>query len=189
MITPPGGRAGLFAGIPRGRRMEELGCRGRYPDPDGLPPVPEWEQAPREGPCAVEGVELPARAKGPHHRRVTPDGDGPLRSCDIATDHSQEVRLTTVVHPGLAELFAQPSWWGSERLVTGGRSAVSGGGSLGGDLSVLRALCQTGRVAFVARPVDSPAEKRWARDLLPAYVEAEAERAGCGRIEVVRKPD
>ncbi|MFE7455749.1 hypothetical protein [Streptomyces sp. NPDC057554] len=171
--------------------LRELGCSGTYPAPvpDKLAGLVGWQKAEPGAFCGVEGLSAPAAYRDSLGRvRVGPDG-GAARTCEAGGRYPPGyLRLTTVVDPTLAQIFADEADYGGTRLdrTEGG---PEGFGSINVTRGVYLAQCQTGEVAFVIErreAVSSVAGKgaNLIRALLPKYVEAEAERIGCGPIRL-----
>lgn len=162
--------------------IRSFDCSGVYPAPRALPSVPDWEDAEADAFCGVKGFALPAAyRKDLAQVRAGAEG-GPARVCEAGSSHREaSVRLTTVVDPALTEIY---SW---DVLRSG--APVKGGngyGKDGGSRAVFRADCQTGPVVFVVEQLRRTGEGDFTltRDLLPGYAAAEAERIGCGPLEL-----
>ncbi|MFD3409797.1 hypothetical protein [Streptomyces cyaneofuscatus] len=171
--------------------LRELGCSGRYPAPapDKLPGLVGWQDAERGAFCGVKGLSAPAAYSDSLGRvRVGPDG-GAARTCEAGGRYPPgSLRLTTVVDPALAQVFADEAGYGGTR-VDRPKGGPEGFGSVDVTRGVYLAQCQTGEVAFVIermKAVSSVEGKgpNLVRALLPKYVEAEAERIGCGPIRL-----
>ncbi|MCH0543269.1 hypothetical protein I3F58_27700 [Streptomyces sp. MUM 203J] len=122
--------------------------------------------------------DWPRKGENYRYSQLVSAGDGAgVRSCDIGLlGDRPEVRLTTVEDPDLAQMFRAPALSGGEPV------KGTGCGRLGGDLTVFRTSCQTGDVVFVVQ--ESGRSHSWSRELLPAYVNGEARRIGCGDVTV-----
>lgn len=171
--------------------LRELGCSGTYPAPapDKLAGLVGWQDAEPGAFCGVEGLSAPAAYSDSLGRvRVGPDG-GAARSCEAGGRYPPgSLRLTTVVDPALAQVFADEADYGGTRLdrTEGG---PEGFGSIGVTRGVYLARCQTGEVAFVVERMKAVSSVKGeganlVRALLPKYVEAEAERIGCGPVRL-----
>ncbi|MFD5680753.1 hypothetical protein [Streptomyces bacillaris] len=171
--------------------LRKLGCSGTYPapSPDELPALVGWQAAEPGAFCGVPGLSAPAAYGESLGRvRVGPDG-GAARTCEAGGRYPPGgLRLTTVVDPALARVFSDEAGYGGTRLGRA-KGGPEGFGSIDVTRGVYLAQCQTGDVAFVVervRPVSSKDGKgpNLVRALLPEYVEAEAERIGCGPIRL-----
>ncbi|MEU0160789.1 hypothetical protein ABZ154_18610 [Streptomyces sp. NPDC006261] len=96
--------------------------------------------------------------------------------------------LTTVVDPTLAQVFADEADYGGTRLDRA-KGGPEGFGSINVTRGVYLAQCQTGQVAFVIERMNAVSSVKGqgadlVRALLPKYVEADAERLGCGPIRL-----
>ncbi|MER6616747.1 hypothetical protein [Streptomyces xantholiticus] len=160
--------------------IRELGCTGTYQVPEELPALPEWGQVRPEAFCGVEGLELPAKyRKSLELNRVGGDG-GAARTCESGRDGYPGIRMSTVVDPAVAEVYSLEMRKGGARV-----DGTKGGGVIGPTRAVYRLLCQTGVVVMAVEDVDLLRDDaNFVRDLLPAYVEAESERIGCGPEKV-----
>ncbi|MFE7803725.1 hypothetical protein ACFU51_03465 [Streptomyces sp. NPDC057430] len=165
--------------------MERWGCSGRYADPGELAPLAELRATAPDELCGVKDLRLPEAArrskedKVSYHERVTPGPGEGVRGCEIGAHGDRpDIRLMTVEDPDLAQIFMPRALQGGGERLEG-----DGYGVLGGDLSVFKARCQTGDVAFVVREFDAH-RSDWTRQLLPAYVKSEARRIGCGEVSV-----
>ncbi|TRV75361.1 hypothetical protein FKN01_22075 [Streptomyces sp. 130] len=159
--------------------IDDFGCSGTYREPRGLAEPVEWDGTRPSAFCGIEGLALPAAyRKDLRETRVSGEG-GPARVCEAGYDSDEKaVRLTTVTDPVLAEIYS------SDALHSGAPvKGTRGYGKAGGNRAVFKAVCQTGPVMFVLeqlRPAGKGSRFTFTRDLLPAYVAAEAERIGCG---------
>ncbi|MFI5763100.1 hypothetical protein [Streptomyces sp. NPDC051563] len=161
----------------------DLGCSGAYPAPHPTRAPAAWQSMQPELFCGMKGLSLPTEYRGGLARtRISGEG-APARVCEAAGDIPRAVvRMTTVVDPTLADVFSQD-------VLKGGSSikGSSGYGSFSETRAVYRAQCQTGAVIYVFEQKDR-AEKvgfTLLRALMPAYIEAESERIGCGPEQVV----
>ncbi|WMX47306.1 hypothetical protein RGF97_24210 [Streptomyces roseicoloratus] len=158
--------------------MRDFGCSGTYRTPDRLPAVPERGPVSATSFCGIKGLKRPAGTdKSLTWTRTNGDG-GPVRVCEAGYESlGASIRLTTVVDRGLVDLFGKDVLKGGS-----GVDGPKGYGKVNATRAVYRARCQTGPVVFMVeqdRPLYDDAA-RLTRELLPAFVEAEAERIGCG---------
>ncbi|MGO4458605.1 hypothetical protein AB4039_15050 [Streptomyces sp. M-16] len=162
--------------------IRELGCSGVYRSPELPKDVVAWRDTQPDAFCGIKGLALPAAYRESLSRtRVSGDG-GAARICEAAGSYPRAaVRMTTVVDPALTAVFSQD-------LLKGGSSfkGTNGYGSFNVSRAVYRARCQTGDVIFMLEQKDRFGEQdfTFVRDLLPAYVEAESSRIGCGQEKV-----
>ncbi|MEV4876152.1 hypothetical protein [Streptomyces cyaneofuscatus] len=171
--------------------LRELGCSGTYaaPAPDKLAAPVGWQDAKPDALCGIEGLAVPAAYGHSLRRERVSEGGGAARTCEAGGTYPPgDLRLMTVVDPGLARIHVRDATHGGTRL-----SAAKGGPSGFGTLDVTRgvyvAQCQTGDVTFLVEELKSVIGKKGkgpnlVRALLPKYVEAEAERIGCGPIRL-----
>ncbi|MDX3379388.1 hypothetical protein PV390_33865 [Streptomyces sp. ME02-6991-2A] len=171
--------------------LRELGCSGTYPAlaPDKLPDLVGWQDAEPGAFCGVKGLSAPAAYSDSLGRvRVGPDG-GAARTCEAGGRYPPgNLRLTTVIDPTLAQVFADEADYGGTRLDPA-KGGPEGFGSINVTRGVYLAHCQTGEVAFVIERMKAVSSVKGEganliRALLPKYVEAEAERIGCGPIRL-----
>ncbi|AYV26403.1 hypothetical protein ACIBTP_40655 [Streptomyces avidinii] len=162
--------------------IRDFGCSGVYPSPDLPKDVVTWQNSQPDAFCGIKGLTLPAEYRE-SLARIRISGDGaPARICESARDYPKaSVRLTTVVEPTLADVFSQD-------VLKGGTSfkGPNGYGSFNVTRAVYRARCQSGYVIFMLEQKDRIGKTDFAflRTLLPAYIEAESERIGCGTEKV-----
>ncbi|MEU3449094.1 hypothetical protein AB0H29_18025 [Streptomyces thermolilacinus] len=160
--------------------IRELGCSGTYKAPGKLPPLPDWEDVQPDAFCGVKGLRLPTSYRKPLERyRVSGEG-GAARTCEAGGRRDPDVRLSTVVAPGVAEVY-------SRELLKGGVpvKGTRGGGMIAPNRAVYRVTCQTGSVVMTVENLDAlRGGTDIVRDLLPGYVRAEADRIGCGPVQV-----
>lgn len=160
--------------------IRELGCSGTYKAPGKLPPLPDWEDVKPDAFCGVKGLRLPTAYRKPLERyRVSGEG-GAARTCEAGGRRDPDVRLSTVVAPGVAEVY-------SRELLKGGVpvKGTRGGGVIAPNRAVYRVTCQTGSVVMTVENLDAlRGGTDIVRDLLPGYVRAEADRIGCGPVQV-----
>ncbi|MFE5593471.1 hypothetical protein [Streptomyces sp. NPDC056549] len=170
--------------------MRSLGCTASYPAPGELPAVAGWQEM-RTGPlCGIEGFALPAGFSAERREALSLERfggfGGPARVCEVGGNlPNTYLRFTTVVDPGLADVFAQDVMRGGVHV-----QGLKGYGSLSETRAAYRATCATGKVVFLVeqkRAIDDVAFDL-TRVMLPAYVEAEAERIGCGpeKLKIMR---
>ncbi|MCX4733075.1 hypothetical protein [Streptomyces sp. NBC_01363] len=161
--------------------IRDFGCSGTYRTPRTLPAPMERKETDADAFCGAKGFTLPeAHRKDLTRTRVGGDG-GPARVCEAGGSYNPAVRLTTVTDAALSEIFS------SGTLRTGlSVKGSKGSGSIDGTRAVYRASCQTGPVVFVVEQLDHTEHSvaGLARELLPGYVAAEAERIGCGPEKV-----
>lgn len=163
--------------------LERLDCEGVFKVPGKLSAVGRWREAAPNGLCGVEGLAVPpaeGRKKPPQWMERRSAGGGPVRVCAAGTMEA-DTSLVTVEHQGIAEVLTP--------LVR--RSGVPvesahGAGTLGSDRAAFRLTCQTGDVVFLVRRDTWDADVRDTRTMLTRYVAQEAERLGCGRVEIRR---
>ncbi|MFH8517318.1 hypothetical protein ACH4CE_19945 [Streptomyces gelaticus] len=161
--------------------IRDFGCSGTYRIP-ATPPAPVERRKTDAGAfCGTKGFTLPeAHREDLARTRVGGDG-GPARVCEAGGSYNPAVRLTTVTDAALSEIFSSGS------LRTGlSVKGSKGYGSIDGTRAVYRAKCQTGPVVFMVEQLDHTEHSAagLARELLPGYVAAEAERIGCGPEKV-----
>ncbi|MDX3233032.1 hypothetical protein [Streptomyces sp. ME19-01-6] len=164
--------------------MRALNCDGTLPLPGRLPAAPRYKNTEPRRLCGVDGLALRLSKE----QRYELDGTllahspGTARVCGVgvagAAQTRARLRLVTVEDPRLAQVLADLG-------ATFGRREFDkrGSSSVGSDLALYEASCQTGLVAFLIqnegiRMDDLP------RRLLPRYAAAEAERLGCGSVKV-----
>ncbi|MBQ1161785.1 hypothetical protein KBZ21_27445 [Streptomyces sp. A73] len=166
--------------------LAEKGCQGRFPQPGELARLPERRPLDEHGAeelCGLKGTRLPALLKGSGDdakaMRVTTDVSGPAHSCEYGRNFDLDAtRFTTIENPNLAG-FVIPLAYSSPVRFRG-----DGFGGVFGDMSVYIATCQTGPVAFLVQQERVDGKREPMVELLPAYVSAEAERIGCGKVKV-----
>ncbi|WP_406098461.1 hypothetical protein [Streptomyces sp. NBC_01013] len=162
--------------------IRSFDCSGRYRAPHQLPAPVTWQDAEANAFCGIKGFALPAAyRKELRQTRVGGEG-GPARVCEAGSSFREaSLRLTTVVDPALTEIY---SW---DVLRSGAPvKGTTGYGRTGGNRAVFRAVCQTGPVVFVVEQLRGTGDGDFtlARDLLPDYAAAEAERIGCGPLKL-----
>ncbi|MFE2167160.1 hypothetical protein ACFXB3_19170 [Streptomyces sp. NPDC059447] len=162
--------------------IRELGCSGVYRSPDLPKDVVAWRDTQPDTFCGIKGLTLPSGYRKDLSRtRISGDGGG-ARICEASGSNPRAaVRMTTVVDPALTAVFSQD-------LLKGGSSfkGAHGFGSFNVSRAVYRTQCQTGDVIFIVEQKDRFGERdfTFVHDLLPAYVEAETSRIGCGQEKV-----
>ncbi|MEU6759381.1 hypothetical protein [Streptomyces sp. NPDC046685] len=162
--------------------IRDLGCSGVYRGPELPKDVVTWQNTQPDAFCGIKGLTLPAEYRE-SLARIRTSGDGaPARICESARDYPKaSVRMTTVVDPTLADVFSQD-------VLKGGTSfkGSNGHGSFNVTRAVYRARCQSGYVIFMLEQKDRVGKTDFAllRTLMPAYIEAESERVGCGHETV-----
>ncbi|MBT2366348.1 hypothetical protein J7E88_13790 [Streptomyces sp. ISL-10] len=163
--------------------IRDLGCTGAYRAPRDLAPIPERVDMGADAFCGVKGLTVPAASRE-HLRRARIGGgaDGPARTCEIGgTYPNTAVRMTTVVDPGLTEIFGEELLYGGTRFGTEDKDY----GAAGPRRAVYRAHCQTGPVVFLAEQLEAmDGGRNFLADVMPGYVAAEARRIGCGRVTI-----
>ncbi|MFG3256227.1 hypothetical protein [Streptomyces sp. NPDC048172] len=174
--------------------MDRSGCEKSYPDPDtdALPALADSHRLDgkrAESLCGVRGLRLPERARPSkeyaYSERLAAGSTKDARICDVGQYLDQgDLRLMTLRNERLAHLYAQNLQQGSVPVTPVRKERKDKDrGTVAGDVAVYVARCGKGDVAFVAQG-DTVARQRLAPDLLPAYVEKEAERIGCGELKV-----
>ncbi|MEU6826721.1 hypothetical protein ABZ921_39470 [Streptomyces atriruber] len=179
--------------------MEELGCEGSLDGPGELAPAPAPESfkrmaADREM-CGLEGVVLPKAYVGSGARMRASvggadgadkaDGKSPVRGCDVVTGARTrtEVRLRTVQEPDLTGAFGH-SVVNLGRGIDAKGGEVEATGSATRTTAALRAECPKGAVVFIAEDEHDTGGHTFVQDVFPSYVAAEAERLGCGPLDI-----
>ncbi|MEW2068923.1 hypothetical protein [Streptomyces sp. NPDC007346] len=171
---------------------KELGCSGRFSAPatDKLAALVPWREADPDTLCGIEGLSVPAEYSASLRHGRAGVGGGATRTCEAGSIYPPgDLRLTTVVDPGLARIFADEAGNGGTRLERVKDGGPSGFGSIDVTRGVYLAQCRTGDVAFVVERMKSVGSEKGQRPnlvraLLPRYVEAEAERVGCGPVRL-----
>ncbi|WP_406448540.1 hypothetical protein OG782_07100 [Streptomyces sp. NBC_00876] len=162
--------------------IRSLGCSGSYTTPRPLPSPVTWQDTEAAAFCGIKDFDLPVAYRKDFPRTRVGGAGGPARVCEGGgNDREAVVRLTTVVDPALTEIY---SW---DALRSGAPvKGTTGYGKLGGNRAVFRAVCQTGPVVFVVEQLGQTDSGGFdlARDLLPGYAAAEADRIGCGPLKV-----
>lgn len=166
--------------------LRDFECSGTYPTPERLPELVTKQDTKADPFCGVKGFVLPtAYREGLTWTRAGGDG-GPARVCEAGYKSlDATVRLTTVVDPALVGVFVKDVLAGGT-----GIKGTKGYGSVNELRAVYGAECQTGQVIFMVEQKRAVGERGFAltRELLPAYVAAEAERIGCGPEKVTVPP-
>ncbi|MFE0647402.1 hypothetical protein ACFVZH_02265 [Streptomyces sp. NPDC059534] len=162
--------------------MRALGCTASYPAAGDLPEVTGWEERPTETLCGIKGFTLPAGFSAQRRELLSRERaggfGGPARVCEVGGQQPNTyLRFTTVVDPGLADVFARSVMRGGAHV-----KGLKGYGSVGETRAAYRATCATGSVVFLVEQQRAIDDKAFdlTRQLLPGYVAAEAERIGCG---------
>ncbi|MEE1771201.1 hypothetical protein PUR34_24445 [Streptomyces sp. JV185] len=157
--------------------IRDFGCSGTYRTPGTVPAPRERKQTGAADFCGVKGFTLPGAHRKDLARTVVGGDGGPARVCEAGGSYNPAVRLTTVTDAALSGIFSSGTL-GAGLPVKGSK----GSGSIDGTRAVYRARCQTGPVVFVVEQLDRTEHSAagLARELLPGYVAAEAERVGCG---------
>ncbi|MET8685621.1 hypothetical protein ABZV77_15500 [Streptomyces sp. NPDC004732] len=179
--------------------MEELGCGGGLEGPGELAPAPTLQSfermaADREM-CGLEGVILPkayvgsgaqmrASVGGADHPERA-DVNSPVRGCDVLTgaDSRPAVHLRTVQEPDLTGAFGHSVLHLGRGIDIKG-SGVEATGSSSRSTAALRAECPKGVVVFIAEDEHDEGGHTFIRDVFPSYVATEAERLGCGPLDL-----
>ncbi|MFB6896892.1 hypothetical protein [Streptomyces hydrogenans] len=172
--------------------LRSLGCSTTLPAPPAtLGNTVEEERAVGEPLCGVKGLQLPASyAKKPPPGGWAPFGghrrsgdDALIRVCDAGGGSMPRLRLTTVTHPGLVNVFTLSALRGGGRVVDAGGE---GFGSVNAARAAYRAVCPSGAVIFLVEQSDNVQGHPYdlTAALLPGYVAAEAERIGCGPLRI-----
>ncbi|MFD4377709.1 hypothetical protein [Streptomyces sp. NPDC058486] len=172
--------------------LRSLGCSATLPAPPAtLGDTVEEDRAAGEPLCGVEGLHLPASyAKKPppgggvpfdRHRKS--GDDALIRVCDAGQGYGPRLRLTTVTHPGLVNLFMTSALRGGAEVTDG---EDKGFGSVNANRAAYKADCPSGEVIFLVEQSDNiqghPYDLTTA--LLPGYVAAEAKRVGCDPLRI-----
>lgn len=159
--------------------IRELGCTGTYQVPEKLPAIPKWDSVKPDAFCGVKGLELPAAYRESLSPSQVGGEGGAARTCEVG-GADVEVRMSTVVDPTVAEIYARETRASGTRV-----SGTKGTGSFGPTRGLYELSCQTGLVVMVVENLSRFGDNaNFVRDLLPAYVEAESERIGCGSVKV-----
>ncbi|MFJ6611431.1 hypothetical protein ACIQPT_14275 [Streptomyces sp. NPDC091289] len=161
--------------------MRDFDCSGSYPAPGELAEPVDWEDADPRAFCGIKGFALPAHRKVLTTTRTVAGDGGPARVCEASYDRGRaSARFTTVVEPLTANIFSGDLLHGGPRI-----KGTKGYGTFNATRAVYRASCQSGPVVFmVERLKNTGPVSSLTRDLLPAYVAAEARRIGCGPEKV-----
>ncbi|MGW8378796.1 hypothetical protein [Streptomyces sp. ODS28] len=132
--------------------------------------------------CGLAPGREPHRAKGDDNAAyfTVPSG-GPVRGCTAIRDGLWSPRLTTVTYPRLALLFDRASG-SEEKRFTHKRGEEEDRGFLRRGRAVFHTQCHGRSVAFTAENGDAG---QWdLRRMFHDYVAAEAQRLGCGDIDL-----
>ncbi|MFE9884242.1 hypothetical protein [Streptomyces scopuliridis] len=164
--------------------LADEGCEGVLADPVARMAEPaRFQDADAKDLCGIEGLRLPGkRETGMYRRPLVTNGEGPVRTCDSDVVFDRPgLRLMTVEDPRLSVLYKGPALDGGKKIeATGGND---GYGFIRDDFGLFQAACQTGEVTFLVR-ADDARRSADIRALLPRYVEAEADRIGCGPLRI-----
>ncbi|WP_179500144.1 hypothetical protein [Streptomyces sp. WZ.A104] len=170
--------------------LRELGCSGTYGSAEPTGSYVAWEDTTPDALCGIKGLRLPAGYRESLPRTRVGQEGGAARSCEVGSSYPPgELHLTTVVDPQLAHVFALEALHGGTRLREAKGRGPGGFGSLDVTRGVYVAHCQTGDVVFLVERLKSVGDgearrTNLVRALLPRYVEAEAERIGCGPVRL-----
>lgn len=162
--------------------IRELGCSGTYRGPDLPADVATWQDTQAEAFCGIKGLTLPTEYRADLARTRTSGPGTPARICEVGGTYPKaRLRLTTVMDPALADVFSQDVLKGGTPF-----KGANGYGAFNVTRAVYRARCQTGDVIFMAERKDNldKGGDGVLRALVPAYIEAEAERIGCAPDKV-----
>ncbi|MFE7139708.1 hypothetical protein ACFVAG_18360 [Streptomyces sp. NPDC057644] len=163
--------------------MRDFGCDGSYPAPAETADPVDWADADPRKFCGIEGFVLPAHRELLTTTRTVAGDGGPARVCEASYDRGRtSARFTTVVEPLTANIFTGDLLDGGPRI-----KGTKGYGTLNATRAVYQAACKGGRVVFMVEQLKymgASAAASFTRDVLPAYVDAEARRIGCGPEKV-----
>ncbi|MFJ8127376.1 hypothetical protein [Streptomyces hydrogenans] len=172
--------------------LRSLGCSTTLPAPPAtLGNTIEEDRAAGEPLCGVKGLHLPAsytkkpppgdRMPFDEHRRS--GDDALIRVCDAGDSIGPRLRLTTVTHPGLVNVFTASALRGGAGVTD---AEDKGYGSVNAARAAYRAECPSGEVVFLVEQSDNVQDHPYdlTAALLPGYVAAEAERIGCGPLRI-----
>ncbi|MCH0540179.1 hypothetical protein I3F58_11475 [Streptomyces sp. MUM 203J] len=167
--------------------MRAYGCTERYALPEKLPGQAEWQRVDPDALCGIKDLALPADRRDEEvldrTRSRVGGAEGPARVCGVGWLRRDDLRFTTVADPELAKIFHSEAPNGLPGIV-----GTRGRGSLTHARAEYEVSCQTGTVVFMAENRDLFGQKNLLRDLFPAYVAAEADRIGCGPLEITEMP-
>ncbi|MDH2393040.1 hypothetical protein QCN29_30550 [Streptomyces sp. HNM0663] len=165
--------------------MAELGCSGSLPEPGTLTAVPDFQAMRADGElCGVKGLRLPKPyAESDIRIRTSAGENSPVRTCDIVVGHTirPQLRLQTIQEQdltgavGRAAIHNGPSMKDSASKPTGSHSPT---------IAALRAECPKGDVVFIAQERQASRNYTFVREVFPTYVATEAQRLGCGPLEI-----
>ncbi|MFG3528417.1 hypothetical protein ACGF8B_16945 [Streptomyces sp. NPDC047917] len=161
--------------------IREFGCSGTYRAPRDLPSLVTQQDTEADAFCGIKGLTLPAAYRKDLVRtRLGGDG-GPARICEAGGGYRPALRMTTVTDAALTEIFSRDALKAGLSV-----KGTNGYGRFDGARALYRASCQTGPVVFMVEQLEPVADGDFGltRALLPGYVSAEAERIGCGPLEV-----
>ena len=158
----------------------DLGCRGTIADPvERLPEAARYTRTEKSNAlCGIEGLAL-GKKRRPEENPMITEGPGPVRTCDRGINGPQPARrMMTVEDPRLAGLFLGMALHEGDRV-----RSDAGYGGLGPNTGVLKVTCQRGETVFLVQAEESRVPG-YVRSLFPAYVDAEADRLGCGPLNL-----
>ncbi len=162
--------------------MAELGCSGSLPSPGEPVEAPDFQEA-RGDLCGIEGVRLPKEHAGSGARMRT-GAEGSVRTCDIVSGYTEhpQFRLQTVREADLTGPLIAATLYAGPGIRNGdGSKAV---GAYSPTLAAVHAECDGETVVLLARQREGTHGYTFIRQVLPAYVAAEAERLGCEPGEI-----
>jgi hypothetical protein len=160
--------------------MPLAGCEGTLPEPSDLPEPPTRREAGNHL-CGVEG--LPGLSEDSTYspvEQITRGEESDVRICGTGYDGVGDLslRLATIEDPHIADALRYAYRGRGTRL-----DHPTGSGTISPSLSAFHATCQTGTVTFLIQNIDTLSDDAIGA-LLPPYVATEAERIGCGPLEI-----
>jgi hypothetical protein len=170
--------------------VAELGCpeADKLHEPGASAPLPNFQPLPvGDDLCGLAGLRLPKPyvRKG-NLTRTSAGGSRHVRTCDIAVSPyagQPELRLQTIEDPSLIPAFQDAYLNGGPSIESTGAATVDG--TYNPTVAALRVDCGSkGAVAFIAQERAHERDYTFIRKTFPAYVSAEAERLGCGTLEI-----